>query len=221
MRWCGRAVTLGLSVVLAVSCTPRQRSPAAAPPVRGGPTAVAVLPFRMGGEIDPTTTFAERADMPSVPDVGARMATLLSAALARNGISTVDPSVVLQATPPPGAARYDPVSWARVARSVSAQLAIVRRAHALRRAGGIAWGASTGYRVVQAVLVDADGGAVLDREAIRGTPSSPSARTCSASCRASCRGRQVGDARRDARRRARGDGRLNSPARSVTHRRRR
>ena len=102
MRWCGRGVTLGLSVVLAVSCTPRQRSPAAAPPVRRGPTAVAVLPFRMGGEIDPTTTFAERADMPSVPDVGARMATLLSAALARNGISTVDPSVVLQATPPPG-----------------------------------------------------------------------------------------------------------------------
>src|SRR4029077_20993129 len=123
MRRRGRAFMLGLSVVLAASCTPRQRSPAAAPPVRRVSTAVAVLPFRMGGEIDPTTTFAARADMPPVPDVGERIATQLSAALARNGISTVDPSVVLQATPPPGAARYDGELAARVARSVGAQLA--------------------------------------------------------------------------------------------------
>lgn len=165
MRRRGWAFTVGLSVVLAASCTPRQRSPAAAPPVRGGPAAVAVLPFRVGGEIDPTTTFAARADMPSVPDVGERMATLLSAALARNGISTVDPSVVLQATPPAGAARYDGELAARVARSVGARLAVFGALTRFVEREGSAWGASTPATVwYQAVLVDADGGAVLDRE---------------------------------------------------------
>jgi hypothetical protein len=161
----GGAFMVGLPLVLAASCTPHRHQPAAAPVVRSGPATVAVLPFRMGGEIDHTTTFAERTDVPPVPDVGARMASLLSTDLARSGISTVDPAVVLDATPPPGAARYDAELAARVARTVGAQFGVFGALTRFVEREGSAWGASTPATVwYQAVLVDADGGAVVTRE---------------------------------------------------------
>jgi hypothetical protein len=165
MRRCGGAFTLGLCVALAASCTPRRHQPPATPAVRSGPATVAVLPFRMGGEIDHTTTFAERADQPPVPDVGARMATQLSADLARSGISTVDPAVVQEATPAPGAARYDTELAARVAGKVGAQFGVFGALTRFVEREGSAWGASTPATVwYQAVLVDAASGAVVTRE---------------------------------------------------------
>ena len=50
MRWRGWACTVGLSVLLAAGCAPRQHPRAAAPPLRSGSVTVAVLPFRVGGE---------------------------------------------------------------------------------------------------------------------------------------------------------------------------
>jgi len=130
------------------------------------PATVGVLPFRVGGEIDGSATFSERRDLPPVSDdVGARMAVTLSAALARNGVATADPAAVLRATPPPGAARYDPALAARIARDLGARLAILGALTRFVEREGSAWGTSTPATVwYQAVLVDAASGAILDRE---------------------------------------------------------
>ena len=166
MGWRGRAVSMGVLLVVGVGCSPRARPPAAASAVRSGPEAVAVLPFRVGGEMDQHATFSERTDVPSVPDdIGARIATLLSKDLARGGVSTVDAATVLDATPPPGAARYDAELAARVARTVGANLAVYGALTRFVEREGTAWGASTPATVwYQAVLVDADTYAVIDRE---------------------------------------------------------
>jgi hypothetical protein len=162
----GWAFSIGVVMVVATGCSPRARPPAAASTVRSGPATVAVLPFRVGGEIDQHAAFAERGDVPSVPDdIGDRIATLLSRDLARNGVSTVDPATVVRATPPPGAARYDGELAARVARSVGARLGVFGALTRFVEREGSAWGASTPASVwYQAVLVDVDAGAVIDRE---------------------------------------------------------
>src|SRR5262249_15140667 len=144
----------------------RARPPAAASAVRSGPEAVAVLPFRVGGEMDQHAAFAERTDVPSVPDdIGERMATLLTRDLGNAGVSTVDAATVLQATPPPGTARYAGGLAARIARKVGASLAVSGALTRFVEREGSAWGASVPATVwYQAVLVDADAGAVIDRE---------------------------------------------------------
>jgi len=166
MGWRGWAFSLGVAVVVAAGCTQRQRTPVVTPAASSGPLAVAVLPFRLGGEIDRNATFSEREQLPSVPDdVGERMAVILNAGLSRAGVSTVDPGVVLQATPPPGAARYDGELAVRVARAVGARLAVFGALTRFVERVGSAWGATTPATVwYQAVLVDAQDGTVLDRE---------------------------------------------------------
>jgi hypothetical protein len=165
MRRGGR-VLLGVAVLLAAGCALRARAPVTAPAARSGASAVAVLPFRVGGEIDRNAAFASRQDLPPVPDdMGERMATLLSAGLGRAGIATVDPAVVLGATPPPGAARYDAEFAARIARSVGGQLAVFGALTQFVERVGSAWGATTPATVAyQALLVDAETGTVLDRQ---------------------------------------------------------
>src|SRR5262249_21821778 len=162
----GRAFSVGVLLVVGMGCSPRARPPAAASAVRSGPAAVAVLAVRVGREMDQHATFSERTDVPSVPDdIGARIATLLSKDLARGGVSTVDAATVLDATPPPGAARYDAELAARVARTVGANLAVYGALTRFVEREGTAWGASTTATVwYQAVLVDADTYAVIDRE---------------------------------------------------------
>jgi hypothetical protein len=163
MRRRGRGLLTAALVVMA-SCAPRGRGPVAGPAV--GPAAVAVLPFRVGGELDPSTSFATRSDLPPVPDdVGERMAVMLSRALAQNGVATVDPAEVMRATPPAGAARYDTALASRVARSVGARLAVLGALTRFVEREGSGWGASTPATVwYQAVLVDAASDAVLDRQ---------------------------------------------------------
>jgi hypothetical protein len=116
--------------------------------------------------MDQHAAFAERTDVPSVPDdIGERMATLLTRGLGNAGVSTVDAATVLQATPPPGTARYDGELAARIARKVGASLAVYGALTRFVEREGSAWGASVPATVwYQAVLVDADAGAVIDRE---------------------------------------------------------
>jgi hypothetical protein len=116
--------------------------------------------------MDQHAAFSERTDVPAVPDdIGARIATLLTGDLGRNGISTVDAATVLDATPPPGRARYDAELAARVARTVGASLAVYGALTRFVEREGTAWGASTPATVwYQAVLVDVDTAAVIDRE---------------------------------------------------------
>src|SRR5262249_59111757 len=103
----GRAFSMGVLLVVGIGCSPRTRPPAAASAVRSGPAAVAVLPFRVGGEMDQHAAFAERTDVPAVPDdIGDRIATPLGRGLARAGGSTGDAAPVVEATPPPWTARH-------------------------------------------------------------------------------------------------------------------
>lgn len=162
----GRVFLMGVLLVAGAGCSPRARPPAAAPAVLSGPATVAVLPFRVGGEMDQHAAFAVRTDVPSVPDdIGERIAALLTGNLRRAGVSTVDAGTVLDATPPPGTARYDSELAARIARTVGANLAVYGALTRFVEREGSAWGASTPATVwYQAVLIDADTAAVIDRE---------------------------------------------------------
>jgi len=166
MGWGGGGFVMGMLVLAAASCAPRPRAPAVAPASRSAAATVAVLPFRVGGELDRDAAFAERRDIPPAPDdVGERMAVTLSQDLQRRGVGTVDPVVVLRATPPPGAARYDRELGARVARTVGAPFAVIGALTRFVERQGSAWGATTPATVwYQALLVDAASGTVLDRE---------------------------------------------------------
>lgn len=152
-------------VIVATSCGPRERAPVAMPGP-AGPATVAVLPFRVGGQLDPNAAFTEGRDLPPVPDdIGERIAVRLSQALARNGVATIDPARVLAATPPPGAARYDAALATRVAQAAGARLAVLGALARFVEREGSAWGASTPATVwYQAVLIDAASGTVLDRQ---------------------------------------------------------
>src|SRR5262245_59725658 len=146
------------------SCAPKGRAPVVAPAT--GPPVVAVLPFRVGGQLGPDAVFAPRGDQPPVPDdVGEQLAETLSRALARNGVATLDPSHVMHATPPPGAARYDAALASRVARGLGVRLAVLGALTRYDQREGTAWGARTPATVwYQAALVEAESGAVLDRQ---------------------------------------------------------
>ena len=159
-------VVLSTLVALGLACAPRSRTPAVPPRVASAIGAVAVIPFRIGGELDPTASFAERRDVPAVPeDVGDHIAVTLGRQLARDGVTVSDSAAVQQATPPPGTSRYDPAMAMRVAKAVGARLAVLGALTRYTEREGSAWGARTPATVwYQAVLVDAATGNVIDRE---------------------------------------------------------
>src|SRR5215468_11253621 len=96
-----RLVVLSMLAALGLGCTPRSRTPAVSPQVASAVGAVAVMPFRVGGELDPSASFAERRDVPRVPeDVGDQIAVTLGRQLVLNGVTVSDSAAVLQATPP-------------------------------------------------------------------------------------------------------------------------
>jgi hypothetical protein len=160
----GRTLCITASLAMLTSCPPRSQVPVVAPAT--GPPAVAVLPFRAGGQLGADAAFTARGDLPPVPDdVGEQMAETLSRALAGNGVATVDPSHVMHATPPPGASRYDAALAARVARGLGVRLAVLGALTRYDEREGTAWGTRNPATVwYQAVLIDAESGAVLDRQ---------------------------------------------------------
>jgi len=161
-----RLVVLSMLAALGLACTPRSRTPAVPPRVASAVGAVAVIPFRVGGELDPAGSFAERRDVPPVPDdVGDHIAMTLGQQLARDGVTVSDSAAVQQATPPPGTSRYDPAMAMRVAKAVGARLAVLGALTRYAQREGSAWGARTPATVwYQAVLVDAATGSLIDRE---------------------------------------------------------
>ena len=160
-----RLVVLSMLAALGVGCMPRSRTPAVRPQVAGAVGPVAVMPFRVGGELDPTASFAERRDVPPVPeDVGDHIAVTLGRQLALNGLTVSDSTAVQRATPPPGASRYDPALAMRVAKAVGARLVVMGALTRYTQREGSAWGARTPATVwYQAVLLDAATGNVIDR----------------------------------------------------------
>src|SRR5262249_24917419 len=108
---------------LGLGCAPRSRAPAVPPHVARAVGAVAVMPFRVGGELDPAASFAARRDVPAVPeDVGDHIAVTLGRQLALDGVTVSDSAAVQQAPPPPGTSRYDPAMAMRLANAVGAGL---------------------------------------------------------------------------------------------------
>jgi hypothetical protein len=160
----GRRLRAAVSLAMLASCAPRSHVPVVAPAT--GRPAVAVLPFRTGGQLGADAAFTARGDLPPVPDdIGEQMAETLSGALARNGVATVGPSHVMRATPPPGAARYDAALAARVAQGLGVRLAVLGALTRYDEREGSAWGTRNPATVwYQAMLVDAESGAVLDRQ---------------------------------------------------------
>jgi hypothetical protein len=160
-----RLIVLSMLAALGLACTPRSRTPAVPPQAPSAVGPVAVMPFRVGGELDPTASFSERRDVPQVPeDVGDHIAVTLARQLALNGIAVSDSAAVQQATPPPGTSRYDPAMAMRVAKAVGARLIVMGALTRYTQREGSAWGARTPATVwYQAVLVDAATGDVIDR----------------------------------------------------------
>lgn len=171
------APVVGLMVVVAMlaGCqrsAPRARSATApaAPqatadaPMQGAP-AVAVLPFRVGGSLDAGAAYTERAALAdAAPDLGEQIAADLGAQLAKRGVAVVEAARVARATPPPGAAIYDPRLGARVARELGVPLAVIGAVTRYVQREGSALGATSPATVwYQAVLVNADDATVLER----------------------------------------------------------
>jgi len=145
-----RAAAIALVVVVSlVAC----HAPAPAPPPpRALPARprVAVLPFRV----------AEGAGAPD--DAGAALARILTRRLADSGVAVVESDVVLRAAQLADTGAYDARTAARVARKVSANVAVLGTLARWRDRVGTAWAvqepASLAY---QATLVNAADAAVL------------------------------------------------------------
>src|SRR5262249_60656080 len=61
-----------LAALVVAACAPRARTPPVSPRVASAIGAVAVIPFRVGGELDPTASFSQQRDDPPGPDNFAR-----------------------------------------------------------------------------------------------------------------------------------------------------
>jgi hypothetical protein len=158
-------VVCSMLAALGLACASRSRPPELPPRVASAVGAVAVIPFRVGGELDPAAAFAERRDVPPLPeDVGDQIAVTLGRQLARRGVTVSDSAAVQRATPAPGTSQYDPAMARRVAKAVGARLAVLGALTRYTQREGSAWGARTPATVwYQAVLIDAATGNVIDR----------------------------------------------------------
>ncbi|HEV7733732.1 MAG TPA: hypothetical protein VGR62_16305 [Candidatus Binatia bacterium] len=163
-----RLVALTWLLALVASCAPKPQASAqrAAAPVPGI-GAVAVVPFRVGGELNPDAAFTEKADATSgVPDdLGDQAAAVLADRLTVAGITVADANAVRRATPVGGTAVYDAALGARVAKAVGAEFAVIGAITRYVEREGSDWGVTVPATVwYQAVLVRALDGGVAARE---------------------------------------------------------
>jgi hypothetical protein len=158
-------VVCSMLAAFGLACACRSGPPVLPPRVASAVGAVAVIPFRVGGELDPAAAFAERRDVPPVPeDVGDQIAVTLGRQLARRGVTVSDSAAVQRGTPAPGTSQYDPAMAMRVAKAVGARLAVLGALTRYTQRDGSAWGARAPATVwYQAVLIDAATGNVIDR----------------------------------------------------------
>lgn len=151
-----RLVTLG-ALALLVACRSGPSLPPPSASALAG-TRVAVLPFRVNGELDEVGRFKPSASEQDVSEtLGERIARRLAADLDANNARVVAPDEVFRATPPVGAAIYDADLAARVGARVGATHAVYGAIHRYREREGSTVGvekpASVAYR---AVLVRTD-----------------------------------------------------------------
>jgi hypothetical protein len=154
---------VALLALLGVACGLSGDAAPPAAPTEETTRPVAVLPFRIGGFLDPTGRFADDAVGRGIPDdLGATIAERLTADLERAGEGVVPAETVLRATPVPGAALYDPALARRVARDVGAEFAVIgavrRYVERVGNALSVERPATVEY---QAMIVAADSGQVI------------------------------------------------------------
>jgi hypothetical protein len=161
---------LVLMPLFAIAACAKPEPKVAAPrPVAGtaGTAPVAIVPFRVGGQLDPNAAFAA---MPSgaepIPeDLGDHAAMVLADDMARAGVTVVDMNTVRGASPVGGAAVYDAALAARVARAVNAEVGIIGAISRYVERKGTDWGVTDPATVwYQAVMVRAADGAVIERD---------------------------------------------------------
>jgi hypothetical protein len=140
----------------------------AAPPPRPAPAAgagalVAVLPFRVGGFLDPAGRYVTDPSVgPIADDLGREIAERLAADLAATGTRVVPAATVLEASPVAGAALYDAKLAARVASAVGADVGVLGAVRRYIQREGTALSVERPATVeYQAMLVAADTGRVL------------------------------------------------------------
>jgi hypothetical protein len=165
-----RAHALLLLMPLAVIACAKPEPKAAAPRPAAGATGtapVAVIPFRVGGQLDPSAAFRESpAGSESIAeDLGDQAAMVLANQMAHAGVTVVDMNAVRRASPIGGAAVYDAALAARIARTVNAEVGVIGAITRYVERKGTDWGVTDPATVwYQAVMVRAADGAVIERD---------------------------------------------------------
>ena len=148
-----RGAALALLALGTLACRPEITLPA---PVVASSIRIAVMPFRVNGDLDQGGTFRAGGDPGTMDDLlGEQIGQRLITELAALDVSVVPIGDVLRATPPPGAAIYDVDLAARVGAAVSADYIVLGAIGRYREREGSSLGvespASVAYRCV---LVD-------------------------------------------------------------------
>lgn len=155
----GPIASLLLGTVV-LGCTGPGSAPRVALPA-GEKPVVAVLDFRLGGELAPDATFAG-AGAADDDELGASVARTLTGNLAAAGTAVVEGDVVHGATALTDRGTYDARLGSRVAKKVGANLVVLGALTRYRQREGTAWAARTPASVAfQAALVRAADGAVV------------------------------------------------------------
>jgi len=164
MRLCGVRTALGafLLALQCASCGP-QSAGAPAVPQAGGARSVAVLPFRVGGFLDPTGRFVDDPNAKAIPDdLGIHIAERLNADLTALGADVLPLETVQGATPVAGAALYDTKLALRVAREIGAGAAVMGAVHRYVQRQGSALSVESPASVeYQVMVVAVDSGIVI------------------------------------------------------------
>lgn len=164
-------VLLLLLPLLGVVACAKPEPKVAAPRPAAGTTdtvPVAVLPFRVGGQLDPSAAFTQGQGAATdgiADDLGDQAAIVLAADMGKSGVTVVDVATVRRATPVGGAAVYDAALAARVARAVNAEVGVIGAISRYVERKGTDWGVTDAATVwYQTVMVRAADGAVIERD---------------------------------------------------------
>jgi hypothetical protein len=124
---------------------------------------VAVLPFRVGGSLDPAGRFVDDPNAKAIPDdLGTHIAERLNADLTALGANVVPLEAVQGATPVAGAALYDTKLALRVARELGAGAAVMGAVDRyVQREGSALSVESPASLKYQVMVVAADSGLVV------------------------------------------------------------
>lgn len=162
LRCVRTALVASVLALQCASCGP-QSAGAPAVPQAGGARNVAVLPFRVGGFLDPAGRFVDDPNVEGIPDdLGTHIAERLDTDLTALGATVVPLETVQAATPVAGAALYDTKLALRVARQIGAGAVVMGAVHRFVQRQGSALSVESPASVkYQVMVLAADSGIVV------------------------------------------------------------